>query len=72
MDKAKLRLLAGVSGGVFGFAGIVALSFAFTMLLANWMSIWVAGFVTGGALFLVAAICLLFFLDGVSLKKKVH
>tara|TARA_Y100000052_G_scaffold27562_1_gene36418 strand:+ start:60282 stop:60680 length:399 start_codon:yes stop_codon:yes gene_type:complete len=63
MDKAKLRLLAGVSGAVFGFAGVLALSAAVTMLLANWMPLWVAGLSTGGLLFLVAALCVLFFLD---------
>ena len=63
MDKAKLRLLAGVSGGVFGFAGILALSAGVAMLLSHWMPLWVAGFATGGALFVVAAVCIFFFLD---------
>lgn len=63
MDKAKLRLLAGVSGAVFGFAGILALSAAFTLILSQWMPMWAAGLTTGGVLFLVAALCVLFFLD---------
>lgn len=63
MDKAKLRLLAGVSGGVFGFAGILALSAGVTLLLSQWMPMWVAGFSTGGVLFVIAAVCLVFFLD---------
>ncbi|MAP94158.1 MAG: hypothetical protein CMK07_04310 [Ponticaulis sp.] len=63
MDKAKLRLLAGVSGGVFGFAGILALAFAGTMLLSQWMPLWAAGLSIGGILFLIAAACVLFFLD---------
>ena len=63
MDKAKLRILAGASGAVFGFAGILALSAAMAILLANWMPLALAGFLVGGSLFLVATFCIFFFLD---------
>ena len=63
MDKAKLRLLAGVSGAVFGFAGILALSCALAVLLANWMPLSLAAFAVGSVLFIAAALCIFFFLD---------
>lgn len=63
MDKAKLRLLAGASGAVFGFAGILALSCALALLLANWMPLSLAALAVGGTLFIIATFCVLFFLN---------
>lgn len=62
MDSAKLRLFAGVGGVFLGFAGVIALSTALALYLAERIGpIWAAASV-GGVLLLASVIAMLLFL----------
>lgn len=62
MDTAKLRILAGVSGALLGFAGIIALAISAGFFLNQWLSPWASCLIVGGVLMLFALTGMMIFL----------
>jgi hypothetical protein len=63
VDKAKLRLLAGAGGVLFGFAGIVTLAVALVIAVSTVIGM-VAATIFASCIFLcIACLCAFFFLQ---------
>ena len=73
MDKAKLRLFAGIAGALFGFCGLVALAVAGSIALAAAIGLGPAVAVLAGAFLLLAIMCFSFFLlPTKSIEEEIH
>ena len=63
MDQTKLRFFAATVGVLLGLGGVLALFAASTIALAEVMGLAAAAFTVAGVGLLLAAACLLFFLQ---------